>query len=224
MKLLQTSAAVLMGISMVASSSSVFAAKAAPSQVRKVATAAVTPDKAHTSPAPKMITVQNGDYLEKLATANETTSLRMFYANADISNPDLIFPDQQMRVPSAEETLAERAVPANQQIATPTATESTQAAAPRQAAYRATASSNSTPSDGSTWDQIAACESGGNWATNTGNGFYGGLQFTQSSWNAAGGSGSPADASRDEQIARAQVLQSRQGWGAWPACSSKLGL
>jgi len=74
------------------------------------------------------------------------------------------------------------------------------------------------------WNALAECESGGNWSANTGNGFYGGLQFTLSSWQAAGGSGNPSQASASEQIARAQVLQSRQGWGAWPACASKLGL
>lgn len=77
---------------------------------------------------------------------------------------------------------------------------------------------------GSVWDQLAQCESGGNWAINTGNGYYGGLQFAQSSWTAAGGSGSPADASREEQIRVAENLLAMQGWGAWPACSSQLGL
>jgi hypothetical protein len=79
-------------------------------------------------------------------------------------------------------------------------------------------------STGSVWDRLAQCESGGNWAINTGNGFYGGLQFTLSSWRGVGGSGYPNMASREEQIARAEILQSRQGWGAWPACSAKLGL
>jgi resuscitation-promoting factor RpfA len=74
------------------------------------------------------------------------------------------------------------------------------------------------------WDAIAQCESGGNWSINTGNGFYGGLQFTQSSWRAAGGSGSPQNASREEQIRVAERLQQMQGWGAWPTCSAKLGL
>ncbi len=67
-------------------------------------------------------------------------------------------------------------------------------------------------------------ESGGNWSINTGNGYYGGLQFSQSSWRAVGGSGSPSQASKSEQIARAEALKARQGWGAWPACSAKLGL
>src|SRR5690625_3313949 len=76
----------------------------------------------------------------------------------------------------------------------------------------------------SDWDRLAECESGGDWSINTGNGYYGGLQFSQQSWEAAGGSGSPADASKAEQIRVAENLQSMQGWGAWPSCSAQLGL
>ena len=79
-----------------------------------------------------------------------------------------------------------------------------------------------TPAD--TWDSLAQCESGGNWATNTGNGYSGGLQFSASTWAAHGGTGSPANASRAQQIAVAQKVQASQGWGAWPACAAKLGL
>jgi len=78
--------------------------------------------------------------------------------------------------------------------------------------------------DGATWDALAQCESGGNWSINTGNGFYGGLQFTQQSWNGVGMSGSPATATRAQQIEAGERLLAIQGWGAWPACSSKLGL
>ena len=77
---------------------------------------------------------------------------------------------------------------------------------------------------GSVWDRLAQCESGGNWSINTGNGYYGGLQFTLSTWRAYGGSGMPHQASRAEQIAIAKKVQAAAGWGAWPACSSKLGL
>ena len=78
--------------------------------------------------------------------------------------------------------------------------------------------------DGATWDALAQCESGGNWSINTGNGFYGGLQFTQQSWNGVGMSGSPVTASRAQQIEAGERLLAIQGWGAWPACSAKLGL
>lgn len=87
-------------------------------------------------------------------------------------------------------------------------------------------SSNNAPSvaNGSVWDRLAQCESGGNWAINTGNGFYGGLQFTLQTWRGFGGSGMPNHASREQQIAVAKRVQASQGWGAWPACTSRLGI
>ena len=74
------------------------------------------------------------------------------------------------------------------------------------------------------WDQLVECEASGNWSANTGNGFSGGLQFTQQTWSAFGGSGNAANASKDEQKAVAERVLAEQGWGAWPACSEKLGL
>jgi resuscitation-promoting factor RpfA len=76
----------------------------------------------------------------------------------------------------------------------------------------------------SAWDRLAQCESGGNWAINTGNGFSGGLQFTPSTWRGFGGQGVAHHASREEQISVAERVLAKQGWGAWPACSRKLGL
>ena len=73
------------------------------------------------------------------------------------------------------------------------------------------------------WDAIAACESGDNWATATGNGFYGGLQFTLSTWRANGGTGMPQNASRETQISVAQRVLATQGIGAWPVCGAKAG-
>ncbi|MCQ9345713.1 transglycosylase family protein [Corynebacterium phoceense] len=77
------------------------------------------------------------------------------------------------------------------------------------------------------WDTLAQCESTGNWAINTGNGFSGGLQFTDSTWQAFGGgeyASQAWQASREQQIAVAQKVQAAQGWGAWPACTAKLGI
>ncbi|ORW75049.1 resuscitation-promoting factor rpfE [Mycobacterium sherrisii] len=71
------------------------------------------------------------------------------------------------------------------------------------------------------WDAIAQCESGGNWSISTGNGFSGGLQFTPSTWRANGGSGSPAGASREEQIRVAENVLHSQGIGAWPVCGRR---
>ena len=81
-------------------------------------------------------------------------------------------------------------------------------------------------SNGHVWDALARCESGGNWAINTGNGYFGGVQFDQNTWERQGGLryAQRADlATREEQIAIAEVTRARQGWGAWPTCSARLG-
>ena len=81
-------------------------------------------------------------------------------------------------------------------------------------------------SHGSVWDAIAGCEAGGNWAINSGNGYYGGVQFDQGTWERSGGLrfAPRADlATREEQIAVAEVTRQRQGWGAWPVCSGRAG-
>ncbi|MGQ0843523.1 MAG: transglycosylase family protein [Sporichthyaceae bacterium] len=78
-----------------------------------------------------------------------------------------------------------------------------------------------------TWEALAECESGGNWRANTGNGFYGGLQFADGTWDAMGGERFAELAHRAnklEQIRVAEKVLDTQGWGAWPACSNKLGL
>jgi hypothetical protein len=76
-------------------------------------------------------------------------------------------------------------------------------------------------SGGSIWDRIAACESGGNWATNTGNGYYGGLQFSLGTWQAYGGTSRPDLTSREYQISIAEkVAAAEGGYGAWPVCGS----
>jgi LysM repeat protein len=80
-----------------------------------------------------------------------------------------------------------------------------------------------TPASATNWDAIAQCESGGNWGTSTGNGYYGGLQFSQSTWKAYGGTGSAQNASREQQIAVAERVLQGQGIGAWPVCGKKGG-
>ena len=75
------------------------------------------------------------------------------------------------------------------------------------------------------WDRLARCESGGNWHINTGNGYYGGLQFSLGTWRSYGGTGLPSQHSRETQIAVATRLRNASGgYGAWPACAAKLGL
>ena len=74
------------------------------------------------------------------------------------------------------------------------------------------------------WYDLAGCESGGDWHINTGNGYYGGLQFSLGSWEGVGGTGYPHEHSAEHQIEMGRRLQASQGWGAWPHCSEKLGL
>jgi len=92
------------------------------------------------------------------------------------------------------------------------------------------ASPNYDPGDGSRWDRLAQCEAGGNWATNTGNGFGGGLQFmhqrSYSTWLSYGGgefAPHPWEASREQQIVIAERVLAGSGWKAWPGCSRKFG-
>ncbi|MCK8436317.1 LysM peptidoglycan-binding domain-containing protein [Streptomyces sp. D2-8] len=88
------------------------------------------------------------------------------------------------------------------------------------------ATGNAAAADSGVWDRIAQCESGGNWHINTGNGYYGGLQFAPSTWRAYGGTAYAATAdraSRSQQIAVATKVQRAQGWGAWPVCSARAG-
>jgi resuscitation-promoting factor RpfE len=75
--------------------------------------------------------------------------------------------------------------------------------------------------DSVNWDAVAACESGGNWGTSTGNGYHGGLQFTLGTWHAGGGTGMPEHASREEQIRVADNVLQTQGIRAWPVCGRR---
>src|SRR5262245_33213082 len=156
-------------------------------------------------------TVKPGDTLSRLAPNN----WRQVAAGNGIRNPDLIYVGQVIDL-SATAPAAVR--PTRSQAPAP------RRSAPAPSSRPQATSSASSSGGGTVWDRLAQCESGGNWAISTGNGYYGGLQFSQSSWRAAGGSGNPAGASREEQIRVAQNLQSQQGWGAWPACSRAIGL
>jgi hypothetical protein len=98
------------------------------------------------------------------------------------------------------------------------------AAAARRSAPRVSSSGGAVVTDGDAWSRLAACECGGNPACNTGNGYYGTFQFSLPTWRSVGGEGLPSAASDEEQLARAQALQARSGWGQWPGCSAKLGL
>jgi len=91
----------------------------------------------------------------------------------------------------------------------------------------AAAAPSGTAPAGGAWAALAQCESGGNWHINTGNGYYGGLQFSTQSWlGAGGGAYAPvaSEATPEQQIAVAENLRANGGWGHWPSCSRKLGL
>ncbi|NLC98918.1 MAG: DUF348 domain-containing protein [Actinomycetales bacterium] len=133
--------------------------------------------------------------------AGETTVVKAGEAGADKAKVKLILADGKVR---------ERVVVSRSSIRPPIA----------QVEKRGT---KKRPDD-SVWDRLAKCESGGNWATNTGNGYYGGVQFSASTWRSVGGSGLPHQHSREEQIKRGKILQARAGWGQWPSCTRKLGL
>ena len=110
---------------------------------------------------------------------------------------------------------------------TATATTKLAAGVAAAAALTALAAPQASAAPDSDWDKLAQCESGGNWAINTGNGFSGGLQFTPSTWAGHGGTAyapSAHLATREQQIAIAERVQASQGWGAWPACTASLGI
>ena len=178
----------------------------------------------------KTTKVQPGNTLSGIAKEQGTTYVRLFNANTNIANPDKIFPGQDIRIPAADEQLASRSITtAVQSVAKPQPVKAAPVVvtAPKQA-VRQQPKQTVAPADaginGGAWDRLAQCESGGRWNVNTGNGYYGGLQFSLSSWRAVGGSGYPNEASKAEQISRAEMLKARQGWGAWPTCTAKLGL
>lgn len=174
------------------------------------------------APTPVVVDIQPGDSLAKIGKTHSVTYQRLYDANTYIEHPDLIYPGKQVRIPDAAEQIANRPLPATAQPPADEVTTVT-AATPTRITAAPKVTANYASGD-SVWDSLAKCESGGNWAINTGNGYYGGLQFSLGSWRAAGGSGYPHEASREEQIARGEALKARQGWGAWPSCTKKLGL
>lgn len=174
----------------------------------------------------KNVVVNPGDTLSKIATAHQTTYPRLFDANTKIKDPDLIYPGDTLRIPRPDEVLESRAVVVSSPSPTVAATKPKQknVAAQQKPKPQPAPTPTATTNNASVWDRLAQCESGGNWSINTGNGYYGGLQFSLASWKGVGGTGLPSQASKSEQIARGEKLQAKQGWGAWPACTRKLGI
>ena len=169
-------------------------------------------------PKPKIVKVREGDTLTRIAHKHKTTYKRLFNANTKIKDPNLIYVGDKVRIPDSKEKIKDRPLP---KYATPATSVVAQHIKAEGTAVYVQPRTYSAPapavSGGSLWDRIAACESGGNWAINTGNGYYGGLQFTQQTWAGAGGLAyAPrADlATREQQIA----IASKLALSNWPVC------
>jgi LysM repeat protein len=168
----------------------------------------------------RRVVVKQGDSLSGIAKRAKLSSWRPLWdLNTKIQHPNLIYPGQRLLLPNKGEQVRHRPLPA------PALTRvlSVERVAPATGSRRSTGT-RSAPASGSVWDRLAQCESGGNWSINTGNGYSGGLQFSPGTWRANGGTGSAHTASRAEQIRVAERVRASQGWGAWPACSARLGL
>ena len=170
----------------------------------------------------KKVTVKQGDSLSKIAKKAKLSSWRPVWdLNKKIKHPNLIYPGQKLLLPAKGEKVKHRPLPA---LAVTRVVSQERAAAPSSSQRSTVTRSAAAPAGGGVWDRLAQCESGGNWGINTGNGYSGGLQFSPGTWAANGGTGSAHNASRAEQIRVAERVRASQGWGAWPACSSRIGL
>ena len=170
-------------------------------------------------------TVKQGDTLSAIAAhayGKAADWPAVWWANRhQVPNPNVIAAGQRLRLPASGQVSASMARAAQAAIPAPVAAASVSQAAPAAAAPVSTAAPAS--SGGANWSAIAACESGGNWSDNTGNGFYGGLQFTEQTWLGYGGgqyASSANQASAAQQIAVAQGYCAGQGIGAWPVCGA----
>jgi nucleoid-associated protein YgaU len=191
-------------------------------------TITLNPAAAHHGPG--SYTVRPGDTLSAVAARAYGSAAdwpAIWWANRrQVPDPDMITTGQRLAVPSSHRVppwLVRAALAAG--VAARPARAAPAGAAPAAPAASAQASSPGPASSGGVnWSAIAACESGGNWAASTGNGFYGGLQFTEQTWLANGGgryASSANLATPAQQIAVAQNVLASQGIGAWPVCGSR---
>jgi LysM repeat protein len=177
---------------------------------------------------PASYTVQQGDSLSAIAAHTYGKAAdwpAVWWVNRhQVANPNLITAGQRLRLPASGQVPAWMARAAQAAIPAPPpapAAVSIPQASPSAAAPVSTAAPAS--SGGANWSAIAACESGGNWSASTGNGFYGGLQFTEQTWLGYGGgqyASSANQATKAQQIAVAERVLAGQGIGAWPTCGA----
>jgi len=180
------------------------------------------------SQAQTSYTVKPGDTLSVIAAhayGNAADWPAVWWPNRhQMPNPNVVTAGQRLRLPASGQVPAWMARAAQAALRAPAraavAASVPQAAAPAAVAVFAAAPASSS---GVNWSAVAACESGGNWSADTGNGFYGGLQFTEQTWLAYGGgqyASSANLASPAEQIAVAERVLAGQGIGAWPVCGA----
>jgi LysM repeat protein len=169
-------------------------------------------------------TVRPGDTLSQIAHheyGKAADWAAVWWANRhQISDPNLITAGQRLRLPDTHKVA--RLVRAAQ-AATPAPAPARAPATNESASTTAATSPSALPSGSANWAAIAQCESGGNWSADTGNGFYGGLQFTEGTWLGYGGgqyASSANEASEAQQIAVAERVLAGQGIGAWPVCGA----
>ena len=176
---------------------------------------------------PASYTVQQGDTLSTIAAHEYGRAAdwpAVWWANRhQVANPNMITAGQRLRLPASGHVPAwmARAARAAVSAVSPAQPASVAQADPPAAAPASATSPAS--SGGVNWSAIAACESGGNWSANTGNGFYGGLQFTEQTWlGYGGGQYAPSAnlATESQQIAVAERVLAGQGIGAWPVCGA----
>jgi LysM repeat protein len=184
---------------------------------------------------PASYTVHQGDTLSAIATHAYGSAAdwpAIWWANRhQVPNPNMIAAGQRLQLPASGHVpawmarAAQAAIPAPPPAPAPVPAQAQAVSFPQADPPAATPVSTAAPasSGGVNWSAIAACESGGNWSTDTGNGFYGGLQFTEQTWLAYGGgqyAPSANLASESQQIAVAQQVLAGQGIGAWPVCGA----
>ncbi len=201
-----------------------------------VITISLHPGTHHNIPA--SYTVKQGDTLSAIAAhtyGREADWPAVWWANRhQVTNPNMIVIGEKLRLPASGQVpawmarAAQAAIPAPPPAPAPAPVATggvSQADSPAPAPVSTSSSSGgaAASSGGVNWSAIAACESGGNWSANTGNGFYGGLQFTQQTWQGYGGgqyAPSANQATPSQQIAVAQRVLAGQGIGAWPVCGA----
>lgn len=189
--------------------------------------------EAKASLQPIIHTVVAGEYLSTIAPQYQTDWLRLWNANPTIScagaeveftNQNLLAAGCQLRIPFYWENPETRDLykpppppPSSSRRGSRYATGGT-AAGP----VASTGVGGGEPTDAD-FDRLAQCESGGRWNLNTGNGYYGGIQFDAPTWRSVGGTGLPHEHSRETQIEMGRRLWRKRGWAPWPSCSSQLG-